>query len=378
MTRKWARAGSTTLVGTSDAITVVDGLTESGKENNEHQAYVLKSGNARPEIEFNNDSGTNYARRRSQNGGADTTQTNEDAINVSINDPQTEYIYGVFSNLSAEEKLAIYNTISEGATGAGTAPNRVEVVGKWTNVASQVSTSKVRNDQAGDFIADSNLAWFTGIDQAIARFGSMREALAPLTSSFNQHFVDWFSGTALDTNRWILANFQGVGSLAMVDAINEGFGLSSGGNNTDQSSISFGTAVGQYSNSDSVMLAVARKVNASSDQATGLSSTNRVFTSLVHSAYYDDLSSSSFKSFTVSSSVGQTRTNTTAPSDTNFIGIKGELTPSSYLGSLNGTLEVTITTDLPTIRLQPVALHVISRSAGAKETRIRYMEVFNT
>ena len=60
-------------------------------------------------------------------------------------------------NISSEEKLVIGHTIEVVTTGAGTAPQRMEVVGKWTNTSSQITEIDIDNPNAGDYLTDSNL-----------------------------------------------------------------------------------------------------------------------------------------------------------------------------------------------------------------------------
>ena len=101
---------------------------------------------------FNGDSGSNYARRYSSQGGADGTATSDSRIQVSRSGVQGDFTNAFIVNNSANEKLMMYNTVPITALGAGTAPNRQEGVGKWTNTASQI-TSIVVSANADSFPA---------------------------------------------------------------------------------------------------------------------------------------------------------------------------------------------------------------------------------
>ena len=101
---------------------------------------------------FNGDSGSNYARRYSSQGGSDGTATSDSRIQVSRSGVQGDFTNAFIVNNSANEKLMMYNTVPITALGAGTAPNRQEGVGKWTNTASQI-TSIVVSANADSFPA---------------------------------------------------------------------------------------------------------------------------------------------------------------------------------------------------------------------------------
>lgn len=107
------------------------------------QAYTPSSSNASPDgyVEFNADSGTNYASRRSHNGGSDTTATNDGTgIRIDGTGGQTAKFHNLFIlNNSSDEKLVISHSITANTAGAGTAPSRTESVGKWVNTSNQIT-----------------------------------------------------------------------------------------------------------------------------------------------------------------------------------------------------------------------------------------------
>jgi hypothetical protein len=118
------------------------------------QAYTPSSSNSSPDgyVEFNADSGTNYAHRRSHNGGSDTTGTS-DGIGIRIDGSggQTAKFHNMFIvNNSANEKLVICNSITQQTAGAGTAPTRTESVGKWVNTSDQITRVDIIDQYASD------------------------------------------------------------------------------------------------------------------------------------------------------------------------------------------------------------------------------------
>jgi len=86
------------------------------------------------------DTGSNYARRLSANGGTDSTNTSADyssqwATGAGSDIMNFQVIQ--FRNTATKEKLGIEHGVFAGATGSGTAPNRTENVFKWVNTSVQ-------------------------------------------------------------------------------------------------------------------------------------------------------------------------------------------------------------------------------------------------
>jgi len=89
---------------------------------------------------FNSDTGTNYARRFSQNGAADQTELSYNMMRMIWSGANTYYGNMFIINNSANEKLVINHQAGITATGAGTAPYRWETAGKWANTSSQITS----------------------------------------------------------------------------------------------------------------------------------------------------------------------------------------------------------------------------------------------
>ena len=89
-------------------------------------------------IQFNNDTATNYATRRSLDGGADDSSwTNQAYAQVGTNS-NCFFNYFIINN-SANEKLCIGHFAQRSTAGAGTAPGRGEFVCKWANTSAQIT-----------------------------------------------------------------------------------------------------------------------------------------------------------------------------------------------------------------------------------------------
>ena len=152
----WGKAGSTTTTSTGDTITV-SGMTAS--ESNVIMLHKINSGNVNPLLTFNSDSGSNYAWRYNNNGGTDATVVNGTKLEMAVTGT-TPTLFNIFYsvNVSTEEKLLIGHTVEQNTAGAGTAPQRMEVVSKWANTSDQITTVSFGNDAAGDYAIDSNVS----------------------------------------------------------------------------------------------------------------------------------------------------------------------------------------------------------------------------
>lgn len=102
-------------------------------------AFVIPSTTNQDLLTFNNDTGSNYAIRRSGNGGADSTATS--AANLALlggtNNVNRMYILDIVNN-AAQEKTVRFRVVDAQA-GAANAPERIEGGGKWANTLDQIT-----------------------------------------------------------------------------------------------------------------------------------------------------------------------------------------------------------------------------------------------
>ena len=102
------------------------------------------------------DTGSNYARRQSVNGGSDGTVTGQSSMGGDSGAGYlTKDVYFIV-NKADKEKLIINHCIITGS-GAGSAPDRAEIVGKWVNTSAQINRVGYLNVGGGssDFGAGS-------------------------------------------------------------------------------------------------------------------------------------------------------------------------------------------------------------------------------
>ncbi len=150
----WEEIGRTTL-GVAGATISVTSLPARS-----YLAIIVKvnmTGAGAVSLLLNNDSGNNYARRLSTNGGADATTT---PASLFVNLPAGQYpwyLTGEIVNMQTEEKTITFNAVSTNTAGVANVPNRYEGVGKWTNTADQINRIDVSNSGAGNFTANSTI-----------------------------------------------------------------------------------------------------------------------------------------------------------------------------------------------------------------------------
>ena len=90
---------------------------------------------------LNNDTGSNYSDRISSNGGAESTATSASSLRCIDQGSNCDFfVISYLTNISNGEKICISFGVDIGASGAGTAPSRNEMCGKWTNVSTQSSS----------------------------------------------------------------------------------------------------------------------------------------------------------------------------------------------------------------------------------------------
>ena len=101
------------------------------------------------------DTGTNYANRQSGNGGADSASTGVDKLFNSNGISSIDNFVNIFIvNKAAAEKIAIGQGVEGKTLGAGTAPDRNEMVGKWVNTSNQIDRISI-SKTSGTGVMDS-------------------------------------------------------------------------------------------------------------------------------------------------------------------------------------------------------------------------------
>ena len=145
-TNFWEELASVTTTG---AGTSISSGTFTAKKYLWIQAFI-PAANHNFNLQFNGDTGSNYAKRRSEIGGADSTSTSQDRMTIGSYGSTSSDFYNIFMvNNSANEKLAIIHNVNRNTAGAGNAPYRSEFVGKWANTSAQITSVNVLQQSGG-------------------------------------------------------------------------------------------------------------------------------------------------------------------------------------------------------------------------------------
>lgn len=151
----WEEIGSTELTTAGDDLDV---LSFTPKKYLWIQIFMDSDGGLiDPEMTFNNDGGSNYARRFNSNGTGENVNPSLTKLVIGNNDADIKFYNLFIINTTSEEKLGIMEVNQQVTAGAGNAPNRMEYVFKWANTSAQINRIDINNVAAGSFAAGSSI-----------------------------------------------------------------------------------------------------------------------------------------------------------------------------------------------------------------------------
>ena len=204
----------------------------------------------------------------------------------------------------------------------------------------------------------------------ITLLSSLYERLSALTQVMGQRVVETFTGALLN-ERW---NQSGAGTSAMSDEVDGGVALASTSSSFSSSTISFNTKR-QYDFDDSVILIVG-KINslALALMKLGLSSVEGFGPETAH-LDYDSAVGTNYNLVTGDASVEST-TSGAITADTNYHLFKIECGSANIKLIIDGVLDVTKTTNRPTVKMMP-ALRSLTRTTAIKTVNVLYCEAYN-
>ena len=187
----WGKAGSVETTGASLTVTsVLDSkfytfLYNSIPSGDMTEYMRLGSGSA--------DTLDSYANRKSTNGGAEGAYNTRSNMVVSAKSGATQPELGVgyIFNRATEEKLMIYHAVNANASGAGTAPDRIEVAGKWVNTSDVMDVIQMYDvNGVGDYDTGSNLSVLgSDLTPAAASPATILDGLIFEETDTNKHYI---------------------------------------------------------------------------------------------------------------------------------------------------------------------------------------------
>jgi hypothetical protein len=152
--RWWQEIGRTTLSSAGDTITVSS--FPSRKYLQIHIFCIATGGTISTAITCNSDTGSNYSRRSSVNGAADTVDVSQagggGGTNISgVAAAENIQIVSNVINVATSEKIFISSASGSNTAGAANAPTRRETILKWANTSAAITSLTITNTGTGDF-----------------------------------------------------------------------------------------------------------------------------------------------------------------------------------------------------------------------------------
>lgn len=207
-------------------------------------------------------------------------------------------------------------------------------------------------------------------------FASVYEVLTPISTVRKTKFWDWFDGDAI-RNWWLVSFTISDGSSGMNDVVNEGAFLTTGTTIQSGKFLEAG-GVRHYSHTASKFIGIIQAENTTNNEtaiggnteATGGPNNNFAMVGV-----FSSISTTDFVILTGGGTV--TGTAATFSLDTNFHTHLLENTSSNNIYFIDGGLEVTKSTNRPTLKLQSIVWQK-TRTSSAKTGNIRYFEAYST
>jgi hypothetical protein len=204
----WKEVGRTTLGSAGDTIDV-----SSLPDKRYYMVLTtnIASGTIDTRFRLGNgsvDTGSNYARRGSENGAADGTGTGNDSLLIPYAENGNTHFFGVhyFANKSDKEKLLVGNCVDEYASGSGNQPARFDNAGKWSNTSDVIDVIRNYNAQSGSFDTGSECV-VLGYDPDDTHTTNFWEQLADVTLGSDASEIS--SGTITAKKYlWVQVYFQ--------------------------------------------------------------------------------------------------------------------------------------------------------------------------
>jgi len=196
-----------------------------------------------------------------------------------------------------------------------------------------------------------------------------------------KRMVEYFSGDAVDPDRWQNTGFgaaSGNTTFTIDDQV-DGGALMLVSSGTSGEGIANFNNIRQFSPTGSVFICVTKSNDVASGQNSRVgfkNGTDVTFNGGQLAGTENGYNVSYISSF-ASDNSGYNRTNTSLSRDSSWHAFKGQLTSSNYNLAVDGVIQTTDTTNLPTVKLQPF-LYKAFNSGYTSSSSTRYFEAYNT
>jgi len=204
---------------------------------------------------------------------------------------------------------------------------------------------------------------------------SLYEQLFALSTVMKQRFVENFSGDTLN-ERWTTRILRTAATFAMNDVVDGGFRITVGAGATNEGSIDF-NGIHQFSNTGAVMITVAQHSSGSgvtipcgwcNDEVIVIDTGRTDFANF-------ESQGATWRNFTADASTASATSGSISDTASTWFVFKSELGASDHKTTIDGVLDITKTTNLPTVKLQP---QLAVGNVANMTLDLRYCEAYNT
>ena len=238
----WQRLAHVELSSTANEI---NSGTFTAKESLLVQLHGVASGSiSGSDLQFNGDTGSNYARRYSANSDSDGTGTSESTLGGIGTASGDSFVTWHITNIADKEKLVIGEGMSN--TTGNNAPDRREIVGKWANTSAQITSIKVKENGSGGWASGTTLTVWGDASETVT---DEKTTISDIPANTRYEETDtrkiyrWAGigtkATADATNMEDSGSWSGDGSLEVDNGVIE---VRLGGSNAGRAKRDYGTS----------------------------------------------------------------------------------------------------------------------------------------
>ena len=202
-------------------------------------------------------------------------------------------------------------------------------------------------------------------------YPSYYEMFNPLTSVAPSHFVEWFDGSALNTNRW----HASFGTVTIIDGIGEGLKQTTGSTIYDKAGVYFNNKR-QYDPRNCEIIFITKTEGSNQHVNVGIADNADIRNTATSMQALEMNSDRTYFGLASNDTVVSSVLDSTVARDTSYHVYKITGGASNIKMSIDGVLEVTKTTDRPTAICQP-ATFTLTTDASQAHDYVRYLECYN-
>ena len=197
--------------------------------------------------------------------------------------------------------------------------------------------------------------------------------------AYKQHFIEWFSGSAIDTTRWTNTTQSGSGmSVVMNDLVDGGVRATSTGSGSNWGQLNFNNKR-PFSKTGSVFIGVCKRIGGTGVALIDFGMFGDNLNGNAKQAVMRDYDNNTYKVLLTGAATASSETDSDIVTDFSVHSYKIECTATPDVDLyIDGVLKVTKTTDLPNLDLQPGFKNFAQNSSGNAVCDISYIEAYNT